>query len=334
MHLVAGAVALDLEHAVAAPVGSALVERAGAAGLEVIELPSRRPWRPRALLRIVAWLRRRERPVLHVHTSPALDAAPLLRRLASLAGVVYTRRTSFSLRHARKYRTGADRYVAVAHSVAEQLVGAGAAPDRVAVIPSAVDLAEIDAAPDTDPLGLGAGPKVGCVGALAPEKGQAVLLAAWPEVLAAVPDARLAVVGDGPQRARLEELARQWPQGSVRFAGFRNDVASCLKSFDLVVLPSLAEGVGGAVIEAMACRRAVVASRVGGLPEVVADGVTGLLVPPGDPARLAEAVVGLLVDPDQRTRMGEAGRTRVATDFTVERMVASYLELYRGLRDG
>ncbi len=330
--LAVGAAARGLDHAVAAPAGSELAARARSEGLEVVSLPSRRPWRPFALMRIAGWLRRHDRPVLHAHTSPTLDAAPLLRLLAPLAGVVYTRRTSYSIRPARKYRTAAERYVAVARSVADQLVAAGADPGRVTVVPSAIDLSAIDAAPETDPLGLvGGGPTVGCVGALAPEKGHAILLEAWRHVVAAVPDARLVLVGDGCERRRLEELVRNLPPASVRFAGFRDDVASCLKSFDLVVLPSLAEGVGGAAIEAMACGRAVVASRAGGLPEVITDGVTGLLVPPRDSTALARAIVELLGDVQRRTAMGEAGRARTEAEFTVDRMIASYVAVYREL---
>ncbi len=333
--LAVGAVAHGLDHAVAAPVGSELAARARSEGLEVVPLPSRRPWRPSAMLRILRWLRRRNRPVLHAHTSPALDAAPLLRLIVPLGGVVYTRRTCYPIRSTRKYRTGADRYVAVARCVADQLAAAGANPGRVTVIPSGADLAAIDAAPAADPLGLvGGGPAVGCVGALAPEKGQAVLLAAWREVLAVFPNARLVLVGEGLERRRLEQLARELSPGSVRFAGFRDDVASCLKSFDLVVLPSIAEGIGGAAIEAMACRRAVVASRVGGLPEVVADGVTGLTVPSCNPAALSAAIVALLGDAQRRAAMGEAGRVRVEAELTVEGMVAAYLNVYRELAWG
>jgi len=330
--LAAGAVAQGLDHAVAVPAGSALALRARSEGLEAVVLPSRRPWRPFALARMAHWLRRHDRAVVHAHTSPALDATPLLRLLVPLGGVVYTRRTSYPIRPARKYRTAADRYVAVAGSVGRQLVAAGADPERVTVIPSGVDLAAIDAAPEADPLGLSdRGPAVGCVGALALEKGQAVLLSAWREVLASFPDARLILIGDGPERRSLEELAFGEPLGSVRFTGFRNDVASCLKSLDLVVLPSLAEGIGGTAIEAMACRRAVVASRVGGLPEVVADGVTGLTVPPNDPGALSAAIVDLLTATRRRAAMGEAGRARVEEEFTGERMIASYLGVYREL---
>ena len=112
-------------------------------------------------------------------------------------------------------------------------------------------------------------------------------------------------------------------------AGFRHDALGLMKSFDLFVMSSVTEGLGSPMLEAMACRRAVVSTRAGGIPEVVVDGETGLLVPPHDEAALAKAIVALLRDPARRAAMGEAGRARVEREFSVERMVANTLERLR-----
>ena len=111
-------------------------------------------------------------------------------------------------------------------------------------------------------------------------------------------------------------------------AGFRNDALGLMKSFDLFAMSSITEGLGSAMLEAMACRRAIVATRAGGIPEVVVDGQTGVLVPPHDDGALAAAIVRLLRDPGLRQALGEAGRQRVEDEFSAERMVAKTLAVY------
>jgi glycosyltransferase involved in cell wall biosynthesis len=157
-------------------------------------------------------------------------------------------------------------------------------------------------------------PAVAFVGALEGSKGVDTLLEAWPAVLQRFPDARLLVAGDGGARDRLRGTARRLGlDGGVRFLGSlsRGEVRALLDDSSLLALPSRSEGLGRVVLEAMARGRPVVASRVGGIPEVVEDGVTGFLVPPGDPGALGQAIVRLLEDPDRLVTMGNAGRRRV-----------------------
>jgi glycosyltransferase involved in cell wall biosynthesis len=113
--------------------------------------------------------------------------------------------------------------------------------------------------------------------------------------------------------------------------GFRTDVIGCIKGFDLFVLSSITEGLGTSLLDAMACAKPIVATRAGGIPEVVADGATGVLAPPHDPHALASAIVRLLRDQATRQRMGDAGLARVRERFTVERMVAETAEVYRAV---
>ena len=153
-----------------------------------------------------------------------------------------------------------------------------------------------------------------------------------PLVIREVPDARLVILGEGELRPQLEHQVKHLHlEKHVVLPGFRADVLSLIKSFDLFVLSSETEGLGTSLLDAMAAGKACVGTRVGGIPEVVDDGGTGLLVPPHDPPALARAIVRLLKDPTFRTRMGEAGLERVRTHFSVEKMVEGTLAAYTWL---
>lgn len=161
------------------------------------------------------------------------------------------------------------------------------------------------------------------VGRLAPVKGLRVLLDALSQAHGTYPDLTLTIVGDGPDRPALEALAA--PMGkAVQFTGSlsQDDVAAQLAMCDALVLPSFAEGVPVVLMEAMAAGLPVVATRVAGVPELVEDGVSGLLVPPGDRDALGSALLAIARDPERRTRMGQAGRARVVLDFDIRREAA------------
>ena len=165
------------------------------------------------------------------------------------------------------------------------------------------------------------------LGVLERRKGHAVLLEAARRLGSTASPVRYVFCGDGSAREALTTAAQ--PLGDrVRFAGFQRDVAPCLAAADIVALPSLHEGLGVAALEAMAAARPVVASRVGGLAEVVVPRETGLLVPPEDPAALAEALATLIADPATRARLGEAGRARVLAHYSAARMAEGTLACY------
>ena len=138
-----------------------------------------------------------------------------------------------------------------------------------------------------------------------------------------IPDARFIILGEGELREHLERQVREHHlEKHVLLPGFRPDVLGCIKGFDLFAMSSVTEGLGTSLLDAMACSRAIVATRAGGIPEIVEDGENGLLVPPRDHAAMAHAIVRLLKDDALRRKMGEAGFARVQARFTVERMVA------------
>jgi glycosyltransferase involved in cell wall biosynthesis len=164
-------------------------------------------------------------------------------------------------------------------------------------------------------------------GRLDPQKGHATAILAMPRI-AAARDARLVLLGRGPMEAELRAIAAATRGSNVVFAGFAKDPGPAFAAADVVVLPSKWEGLGLALVEAAQHGRPAVATRVGGIPEVVLDGVTGVLVPPGDVAAFGDAVARLLTDDELRRRMGDAARESAAKRFSVERYAKDVEDLY------
>jgi glycosyltransferase involved in cell wall biosynthesis len=298
--------------------------------------------RPRTAWRVMQLAQRirRERiAIVHAQDIYTNVLGTLAARIAGVPSIV----TRVDLRHnlgpgKRAALTGvsraATRVLVNALCIRDLCILEGVRSDRVAVVRNGVDLAAFDAqlarAP-LEPVPDGGRPTVVNVANMHhPVKGQEDLLVAFREVVAQLPAAQLVLVGDGVRRPGLERLARELGiAASVRFLGHRLDAPSILARAALAVSSSYAEGISNAVLEGMAARKPLVATAVGGNPELVRDGVTGYLVPPGAPAQLAARMVDLLRDPAARRRMGEAGRTVVEREFSVEQMKLSYDALYR-----
>jgi glycosyltransferase involved in cell wall biosynthesis len=172
-------------------------------------------------------------------------------------------------------------------------------------------------------------PVVGNVAALVPHKGQRHLVEAAHLVVQEVPDARFVILGEGELRDHLERQVKDYHlEKHVKLPGFRIDVLGCMKEFDLFVMSSVTEGLGTSLLDAMAASRAIVATNAGGIPEIVTDETTGVLVPPRDHHAMARQIVRLLKDAELRRRFGEAGFARVRERFTVERMVEQTAGVY------
>lgn len=229
---------------------------------------------------------------------------------------------------------GLTRVIAVAEGQARYLREREGVPaDRLVVIRNGIDPADFAPTPARQAAGAalrttllaGApGPLLGVVAALRPEKGHEVLFAALPELLRRWPGLVVACVGDGPARAAVAAAAgAAGVADCVRLLGARDDIPDLLQAFDLVVLPShpAVETLPLSLIEAMAAGRAVVATRVGSVDELVQEGLTGRLVPPSDPAALGAALAEALDDPARRSAWGAAGRARAA-EFTLDATVA------------
>ena len=209
----------------------------------------------------------------------------------------------------------------------------GVDPERLTVIANGVDPVPIDRAEPLPRAAIGLTPNGSCalfVGRFDVQKGLPILLDAAERVVAGHPDWWLVLVGDGPERPRLERrlTASTRLAEHVRWLGRRDDVPALLKMADALVLPSLFEGMPNVVLEAMAARRAVVATAVEGSEELVVPGETGWLVPPDDPEALARALLEAAADPDLCRRFGAAGRARVGAEFTLDRMCDAYQRLW------
>jgi glycosyltransferase involved in cell wall biosynthesis len=299
----------------------------------------RRMLRPRTALEVarLARLIRAERIVL-VHAQDIYtNALGLLAARAARVPVIATRVDLGH--HVVGYRRpltrlacrAADRVLVNALCVRDLVIREGVEPDRVVVVRNGVDLEALDReareAPASPPP---PGDWITCVANMHhPVKGQTDLLVAFREALRAHPGVRLLLVGDGVRRPLLEKLARELGVAErVHFLGFRRDVPALLARAVLSVSASHAEGLSNAILEAMASRLPVVATAVGGTPELVRDGVTGLLAPPGSPGALSRRMIEALADPARARRMGERGRRLVEREFDLAQMRLGYDALY------
>ncbi|BAH54047.1 glycosyltransferase [Rhodococcus opacus] len=279
-----------------------------------------RGYNAETLGRIAATLARVRHVVVWVHNCGDIEPRSLVRRLAD-----------------RALRPVTSAYFGVAEAQIPYLVDELHCPaHRVRIIHNGVDPAHFDPRDDKGPLaefGIGHGePVVGILAALRPEKDHATLLAAAQMVIERMPDAKFLIVGDGALRHDLEELAvRLGIAGNVVFAGSRSDGAVLLRSMDVFVLSSSTiECFPMALLEAMAAGRPAVCTAVGGVPEMIADGVTGFLVPPNRPRQLADALLRVLSEPSMRRGMGRAARARVESEFAI---AASIREAEGALED-
>jgi glycosyltransferase involved in cell wall biosynthesis len=223
------------------------------------------------------------------------------------------------------------RVTAVSEQVRLRLLKAGVAAEKINIIRNGIDLRPFDHARADlkDELGWNSDPIIGVVGRLSIEKGIDIFLHAAARVLVDVPCAKFVVAGDGPDRAQLETLIETLGiRKSVRILGRRDDMPCVYASLDVMVSSSRQEGLPIAILEGMASRRALIATSVGAVPEVVRDGSTGVLVATEDVSLLALRIVELLGDPGRRERLGFAARKLVESEFSAERMMVEYLRTY------
>jgi glycosyltransferase involved in cell wall biosynthesis len=227
-----------------------------------------------------------------------------------------------------------DRVIAVSKAIVRKIEEENRTGARVSLIYNGVDLERYDHQEPCCTLreeyGMEPGSQiVGVVARLETEKGHLTLLEAWPRVLRSSPDAYLLVVGEGSRRAELEALAADLKVAHrVVFTGRRDDVPAVTAALDVAVLPSYREAQGLTVLEAMALSRPVVASNVGGIPEMIEDGVSGLMVPPHDPEALAAAIVKLLTNHSFADTIARAGHEVVRERFCLEKMVRAVEDVY------
>jgi glycosyltransferase involved in cell wall biosynthesis len=307
----------------------AVADEIESCGWPVVSLGHAPGLRPRILYRLAREFTGSRADVVHTHNNVPLIYGGPAAALVGVRGVVQTRHgqaVGTTRRHRTAFRLAslcADRVVCVSADAMKLSAAEGVSQRRLTVIRNGIDtsrFAYLGPTPD--------GPVV-MVGRLVPAKGVDHLLRATAVVARSRPGFRLEVAGDGEARPGLEALTRELGlTDHVRFHGTVRDVPGLLARASAVVLPSLSEGISLTLLEAMARGLPVVATRVGGNPEVVEDGVTGRLVAPADSDELAAALLELGTNTDRARAMGRAGRERVERLFDVRHMVAEYEALY------
>lgn len=313
-----------------------------AEGLELIPLAPRTEMDLTAAWRLSRVIRRLGPDVVHAHDPHGVAMAALALSMTAARPspvLVAARRVDFHLRGnslSRWKNRQVDCFIAASEAIREMLVADGVPAERTVTVHEGIDVDRVVSTPSVnvhEALWLPHhAPLVGNVAALVPHKGQRYLIEAAHLVLREVPDARFVIFGEGELREHLEHLVHEHRlEKHVLLPGFRTDVIGCIKGLDLFVMSSVTEGLGTSLLDAMACAKPIVATRTGGIPEVVADGVNGILVPPRDAPALARAIVALLEDTSRRDQFGRAALSRVRERFTVDRMVADTAAVYSKL---
>lgn len=291
-------------------------------------------------LRLLFWvwqaIRRYDIDVVHVHSRRGADVwGGIAARLARTPAIITRRVDNPETAWLARCKYALYKYVAVISTAVEAEINrVGVNPDKIVRVPSTVNPAVFHPRPENPALRAEFGVPPGglCVGMVAqliPRKGHQDLLAALSQLVETMPSVHVVLCGQGPLRPQLEREVQQAGLASnVCFAGFRDDMETVMAAFDVVVHPAHREGLGVAVLQASACGIPVIAARAGGLVDVVVDGETGLLVPPGDPGALADALGRLAGDRVERTRMGEHALDKVHEEFAPQTMGAAYRALY------
>lgn len=320
------------------------LRRRTAEGFDVLPIATTGEMSLSAGWRLARELRTIQPDIVHAHDPHGVAMAALALSLGTLPNrprLVASRRVDFHLKRNAfsrwKYRA-VDRFICASRAIQDMLVADGIPARSTVLVHEGIDLVHIDAAPVLEihqALWLPAHvPIVGNVAALVPHKGQRHLVEAAALVLREMPDVHFVILGDGELRESLERQVKHLGlEKHVLLLGFQPNVLSYIKGFDIFAMTSLTEGLGTSVLDAMACRRPVVATRAGGIPEIVT-AETARLVDPRDDEGLAREILALLRDPAGRDRMGTAGRAHVEAHFTAERMVDETLAVYEDLLDG
>lgn len=332
-----------IEQELLAPPGP-LLEKASAEGFTARRWDSRGELDPGAMLRARAALAAFQPEVAHLHSAHAHALGVPAARMAGVPAVVVSRRVDFKVGgnpfSRIKYALPVDRYFCISEGVRAAMLASGIAAEKLVLVPSGIDLAAVEAegreaSPDLRAwLGLPADAEVvGTVASLAPHKNHALLLEAVPAVVAARPRAHFVWLGDGECRPALERRrAELGLVERVHLAGFRPDAKALMRQFDLFVLSSYLEGLCTSLLDAQALGVPIVATAVGGVPEVVRDGTSGRLVRQLEPAPLAAAIAAALGDAAVRSAWVAGGRDSVRA-FGIAHTANRTLAEYRAVLD-
>lgn len=319
--------------------GSPLLKKAQETGLPVLPLKIRSEFDVRAAFRLAGFMKRQKCRLVHFHDAHSAAVGSMAASLAKVPLRIISRRVDFPLGRnflsRRKYTKNVDAVVAVSQGVRKVLIEGGVDSKNVKVIPDGVDFAPFEKSGSSvylrRELGFASDDYlVGIVAHLADHKGHKYLIQATKILKERAPKIKVVIVGEGPLRLELNRRVEEsHVEDMVFFLGFRKDVPQILASLDLFVLSSYLEGMGSSLLDAMACRLPVVATQAGGIPEVVIQEETGLLVPPRNPQALAAAILRVYNDKTLAARLGEKGYDVVHQKFSAEAMAERMIQLYK-----
>lgn len=338
--LIEGLKARGIENVLVCPKGSELSLRAQAV-CEVVPLAMGGDLDVRLIPRLRRVIQRTCPDLLHLQSRIGADVMGGIAGRLEKCPVIHTRRQDnpeSRLAVALKYRLH-DRVIAISRAIGQVLLSEGLPPEKLRCIADAV---EITPRPKVSQaarrsfrrqFGIKAeAPVIGVVAQLIARKGHGVLIEALPAILERHPEVRVIFFGQGPLAPSIEnQLRASGLEEVVTLAGFRDDLQEILPCLDLIVHPALREGMGVSLLQSALAELPIVASAVGGIPEVVKSGETGLLVTPSNPPELAHAVAALLDDPSRLSALGQAGRRWVELNFSAERLVEETLAVYHEL---
>jgi glycosyltransferase involved in cell wall biosynthesis len=309
--------------------------RAAEASLPFTTLPFRSEVDLASALQLRAIIRRFQPQIVHAHDARTLGLAALTWAMGTRSRIIAARRVAFPLRKnpftAMKYRSVAQRIIAVSQYVRNLLVASGVEERRVDVVYDGVELNRVSQRSESRrALGVEAEScLIGCVGQFVAEKGHEFLIRAFAHIRQIIPPAVLVLIGDGELKGEYRMLVQQLGlQGKVLFHGFVPDLSAVLPALDLFVFPSLHEGLGSSLLASMACEVPICASRTGGIPEIIQDGVTGYLFNPGDVAAITQSILEALRSPQQSCELAKAAAKSVVQRFSVAHMVQATHEVY------
>lgn len=320
----------------ASPRGSPLSKEALRRSIPAHPFCQRGEFSPLAPLRLLSMFRRRATDIVHYNTPCPILAGGLASLWGRAPFRVCSRRVNFPLRSKfsyLKYNLFLERIITVSTSIQQTLIQNGVDRDRIEVIYEGVDVSWIDKIKASSLFSGGDGLIVGTVAHLSSEKGHGTVLEAAALLRSEFPEVTYVFVGDGPLKGELIDRATELGiRDRVIFTGFRNDSEALMKEFDIFCLASDSEGLSSAILAAMATPLPVVATDVGGIPELVLDGETGFLSAAGDSQSLAARLRPLLLSDELRSKMRQAGRRRVEQHFTLDKKLNETELLYLGLR--
>lgn len=318
--------------------GSPLHRKAKDAGLPVFPMRISGEADILSVVRLSMAMRRKKCRLVHCHDAHAAAVGFAAASMAKVPVRVISRRVDFPLKKnllsRRKYRKDVDAIIAISESVKGVLVKGGIDKKLIHVIPDGIDFAPYENKTSKDYLRqeLSFAPDdflVGIVASLSDDKGHKYLIKASKHLRENTPKIKIIIVGEGPLRLDLDKRVKEIQgEDMVFFLGFREDIPQILNSLDVFVLSSDHEGLGSILMDAMACRLPIVATRVGGIPELVGHEHTGLLVPPQRPISLAKAILKMYNDREFANKLGQRGYEIVHRKYSSESMAMKAIDLY------